>query len=61
MFVTSSGIQDGFFADKYGKRGISTKYGMPTFSFGFSIADIPAGTISFAFILDDPFKTANRD
>ena len=42
MFVSTTAIQGGFFADKYGKRGTQIKAGMPTYSFGFSIKDIPA-------------------
>ena len=54
MFIDCTGVQKGLFSDKYGKRGAQTKFGMPTCSFGFSVKDIPHGTISFAFILDDP-------
>ena len=54
MFIMTPAIQEGYFADKYGKRGSQIKAGMPTYSFGFSVKDIPDGTISFAFILDDP-------
>ena len=54
MFIVCPGNQYGHFSDKYGKRGVQTKDGMPTFSFGYSIKDIPSGTISFAFVLDDP-------
>jgi Raf kinase inhibitor-like YbhB/YbcL family protein len=54
MYLTCSGIQDGMFADKYGKRGSQIKLGMPPYSFGHSVNDVPPGTISFAFVLDDP-------
>ena len=54
MFISTNAIQNGSFNDKYGKRGQQFKGDMPTYSFGFKIEDIPTGTISFAFILDDP-------
>ncbi|MBE6449138.1 MAG: YbhB/YbcL family Raf kinase inhibitor-like protein [Alphaproteobacteria bacterium] len=54
MQIICPAIKDGYFLDKYGKRGTVVKGAMPTFSFGFKIEDIPFGTISFAFILDDP-------
>ena len=54
MFVKCAGIQNGVIADKYGKRGQQFKGSMPTYSLGFRVEDIPTGTISFAFILDDP-------
>ncbi len=54
MFIKCAGIQDGFIADRYGKRGNQFKGSMPSYSLGFEIDDIPNGTNSFAFILDDP-------
>ena len=54
MFIHTDAIKDGFFIDKYGKRGSQFKASMPSYSFGFSIEEIPSGTVSFAFIFDDP-------
>ena len=54
MFIKCAGIQNGIIADKYGKRGQQFKGSMPTYSLGFRVEDIPTGTISLAFILDDP-------
>ncbi len=54
MFIKTNAIQDGVFADKYGKKGAQFKGSMPSYSVGFKMEEIPRGTISFAFILDDP-------
>ena len=51
MIIVCPAVQDGIFADKYGKRGTQFKASMPTFSFGFRLQDIPLGTVSFAFVL----------
>ena len=53
MKVTSSGIEDGFFLDKYGKKGKDRVGGMPSLSIPFKIEDAPEGTVSFAAVLDD--------
>ncbi|MEG0323877.1 MAG: YbhB/YbcL family Raf kinase inhibitor-like protein [Raoultibacter sp.] len=54
MLVVSSGIQDGYFADEYGKRGTEQNVnGMPTRSIPFSISDAPVETKSFAIVLED--------
>ena len=54
MFLTSSAIQQGEFADKYGKRGAQfSPNGMPTYSVPFEIHDAPQGTKSFAVVLED--------
>ncbi|WP_373100162.1 MULTISPECIES: YbhB/YbcL family Raf kinase inhibitor-like protein [Pasteurellaceae] len=54
MHVTSSAIQQGVFADKYGKRGTQfSPNGMPTYSIPFEIQDAPAETKSFAVVLED--------
>lgn len=54
MQVISAGIQNGSFADKYGKRGSQfSPNGMPTYSIPFEIKDAPAGTKSFAVVLED--------
>lgn len=54
MFVTSAAIENGVFQDKYGKRGSQfSPNGMPTYSIPFEIHDAPAGTQSFAVVLED--------
>ncbi|MDD7569914.1 MAG: YbhB/YbcL family Raf kinase inhibitor-like protein [[Actinobacillus] rossii] len=54
MKVTSSAIVNGAFEDKYGKRGKQfTPSGMPSYSIPFEITDAPAGTQSFAVVLED--------
>ncbi|TCT13743.1 hypothetical protein EDC51_11130 [Bibersteinia trehalosi] len=54
MRVTSAAIQNGSFADKYGKRGTQfSPNGMPTYSIPFEIQDAPLGTKSFAVVLED--------
>ncbi|WP_040977529.1 YbhB/YbcL family Raf kinase inhibitor-like protein [Necropsobacter massiliensis] len=54
MQVTSSAIQQGVFADKYGKRGTQfSPNGMPTYSIPFEIQNAPAATKSFAVVLED--------
>lgn len=54
MIVTSSAIKNGAFEDKYGKRGEQfSPNGMPTYSIPFEIHDAPAGTQSFAVVLED--------
>ena len=54
MKVTSLAIENGHFADKYGKRGSQfSPNGMPTYSIPFEITDAPAGTKSFAVVLED--------
>lgn len=53
MKVSSEGIVDGHFLDRYGKRGDAFIHGMPSLSIPFKIEDAPEGTVSFAAILDD--------
>ena len=53
MKVTSSAIVNGVFEDKYGKRGELNALGMPTYSIPVKIEDAPAGTKSYALVLDD--------
>ena len=53
MKVTSSAIVNGVFEDKYGKRGELNALGMPTYSIPVKIEDAPAGTKSYARVLDD--------
>ena len=55
MKVTSAAINaQGEFAEKFGKRGTAfSANGMPNYSVPFEISDAPAGTQSFAVVLDD--------
>lgn len=54
MKVTSSAINNGVFADKYGKRGTQfSENGMPSYSIPFEISEAPEGTKSFAVVLED--------
>ena len=53
MIVTSSAIKNGYFDDKYGKRGNDTEKKVPLLSFPFEIAEEPEGTVSYAWILED--------
>jgi phosphatidylethanolamine-binding protein (PEBP) family uncharacterized protein len=54
MKVTSAGIQDGIIADVYGQRGHRNKPGqMVTYSLPLSIAEAPAGTVSYAIVIED--------
>ena len=54
MKVISSALNEGIFADKYGKRGTQLNpNGVPTLSIPFAIEGAPQGTRSFAFVLED--------
>ncbi len=54
MIVTSSGIKDGMIDAKYGKHGEQfNENGMPTYSLPLEIQDAPAGTVSYALVLED--------
>ena len=54
MKITTSAIKNGAFEDKYGKRGSQfSPHGMPTYSIPFEISEAPAGTKSFAVVLED--------
>ena len=53
MKIKSPGIEEGRFLDRYGSKGDVSVNGMPGLSIPFSIEDAPAGTKSFAAILDD--------
>ena len=54
MQIDSSAIINGEFADRFGKRGSQfSPNGMPTCSIPFDISDAPAGTQSFAVVLED--------
>ena len=54
MIIKTNAIQDGKLLDKYGKRGLNQKFGMPTLSFPIEILNYPQNTKSFAIIFDDP-------
>ena len=54
MQVHTSAIENGVFHDSFGKRGSDfSPNGMPSRSIPFSISDAPAGTQSYAVVLDD--------
>ena len=53
MEVTSTGIFNGCFEDKYGKRSKINIDGVPSLSIPFSIINAPSRTVSFAIILED--------
>ena len=54
MKIASSAIKNGFFEDKYGKRGVQfSPNGMPNYSIPLEISDAPKGTKSFALVLED--------
>ncbi|MEG0076655.1 YbhB/YbcL family Raf kinase inhibitor-like protein [Anaerorhabdus sp.] len=54
MKITSKGINNGVFDDKYGVRGTQVNsYGVPSCSFPFMIEDAPANTKSYAIVLED--------
>lgn len=54
MKVTSMAIVNGVIGDKYGKRGSqSTDFGMITYSWPLKIEGAPAGTVSYALVLED--------
>lgn len=54
MKVYSSGMVDGVFDDKYGKRGTQFNEGkIPTCSIPVQIEDAPPGTVSYALVLED--------
>jgi Raf kinase inhibitor-like YbhB/YbcL family protein len=54
MQVTTTAIQNGYFADQYGKRGTQfSPNGMPTYSIPFDIQNAPKETKSFVVVLED--------
>ena len=53
MKVTSKGIVNGIINDKYGKRGELDANGIPMCSLPLKIEDAPAGTKSFAVVIED--------
>jgi Raf kinase inhibitor-like YbhB/YbcL family protein len=54
MQVITTAIQNGYFADQYGKRGTQfSPNGMPTYSIPFDIQNAPKETKSFVVVLED--------
>lgn len=54
MIVTSTGVKNGIIDPKYGKYGEQfNAHGMPSYSLPFAIANAPAGTVSYAIVLED--------
>lgn len=53
MRVTSTAVKDGMILDKYGMRGPVSADGVPTYSMPMKIEDAPAGTVSYALVLED--------
>lgn len=54
MKVTSTGIVNGVFDAKFGKHGSQfNENGMPNYSLPFAITEAPAGTVSYALVLED--------
>lgn len=53
MKILSSGIKDGYFADKFGGYGEKSEFGLSSYSIPFEIKDAPKNTKSFAAILYD--------
>ena len=55
MKVTSTGIRNGYWDDRFGKFSSDRAAdGKPVRSVPFSITDAPENTVSFAVVLDDP-------
>lgn len=53
MQVSSSAIENGIIADRYGSKGTQFRDGMPSLSIPFEIVGAPEGTRSFAVVFDD--------
>lgn len=54
MMITSTGMQNGKFDDRYGKRGNRfNENGVPTCSIPFKIEEAPEGTVCFSIVLED--------
>lgn len=53
MKVFCDGIVDGVIQDRYGSKGTTFEYGMPSLSLPVCIEDAPEGTKSFAVVFDD--------
>lgn len=55
MKVTSTAITDGYWENRFGKYGTDlSSSGKNVRSVPFTISDAPAGTVSYAVVLDDP-------
>jgi len=53
MRVTSTGIENGIIADRFGSKGEHFRNGMPIYSLPFEIGDAPDDAVAFAVIFDD--------
>jgi len=54
MEITSTGLTDGYFEDRFGKHGLQKNpFGKVDYSIPFSIAEAPEKTASFSFWLED--------
>ena len=54
MKVKTTAIKDGFFLDKYGKKGTTfSNEGISSLSIPFEITEAPKETVTFAVVLDD--------
>ena len=48
-----AGIKDGKYADRYGKRGLRNRFGMPIISPPVEMIDPPKNTVSYALVMED--------
>lgn len=53
MKVICEGIKNGMFEDKYGFKGATNEKGIPSYSIPLKFVDAPAGTKSYAIVLED--------
>jgi len=53
MKVSSTAVKDGVILDKYGMRGPVNAHDVPTYSMPIKIEGAPAGTVSYALVLED--------
>ena len=53
MKVTSTAVKGGVILDKYGMRGPASAHGIPTYSMPVKIDGAPAGTVSYALVMED--------
>lgn len=54
MYITSTGIEDGRIADRFGSKGTQfTENGIPSYSLPVWIHDLPKGTVTSAIIFED--------
>lgn len=55
MRLITDALVDGYWLDRYGKRGEQfNAEGRPLFSPGFTLEEVPVGTVSFALLMHDP-------